>query len=143
MSQSVKKGDTVRVHYTGRVKDGQVFDSSLKREPLEFEIGSGSIIAGVDKAVIGMKPGEKKEVTVLPEDGYGDYDQKLLLDMPKEKIPEDIEPEVGMRLQLVNNKGQPLPVLITEVKDESIKLDANHPLAGKELVFNVELVEVV
>jgi peptidylprolyl isomerase len=143
MPQSVKKGDTVRVHYTGRVKDGQVFDSSMKREPLEFEIGSGSIITGVDKAVIGMKPGEKKEVTVSPEDGYGDYDQKLLIDMPKEKIPEDIKPEVGMRLQLVNNKGQPLPVLITEVKDESIKLDANHPLAGKELVFDVELVEVV
>jgi len=143
MTQSVKKGDKVKIHYTGRIKDGQVFDSSLEREPIEFEIGSGRVIPGVDKGVIGMKPGEKKEVSVSPQEGYGDYEQKLLIDMPKEKIPEDIKPEVGMRLQMVNNMGQPLPVLVTEVNDESVKLDANHPLAGKDLVFNIELVEVV
>ena len=143
MTQSVKKGDKFKIHYTGRIKDGQVFDSSLEREPIEFEIGSGRVIPGVDKGVIGMKPGEKKEVSVSPQEGYGDYEQKLLIDMPKEKIPEDIKPEVGMRLQMVNNMGQPLPVLVTEVNDESVKLDANHPLAGKDLVFNIELVEVV
>jgi peptidylprolyl isomerase len=143
MSQSVKKGDTVKIHYTGRIKDGPVFDSSVERDPLEFEIGSGSIIKGLEKAVVGMKPGEKKEISVPPEEGYGDLDQKLLFDMPKEKIPADIKPEVGMRLQLVNSKGQTIPVLITEIKDESIKIDANHPLAGKELIFNIELLQIV
>jgi len=142
MPQSVKKGDTVKIHYTGRIKDGQVFDSSKEREPIEFEIGSGRVIAGVDKGVIGMKPGEKKEVTVPPQEGYGEYEQKLLIDVPMDKMPEDIKPEVGMRLQIVNDMGQPLPVLVTEVNDESVKLDANHPLAGKDLVFNIELVEI-
>lgn len=143
MTQSVKKGDKVKIHYTGRIKDGKVFDSSIEREPIEFEIGSGRVIPGVDKGVIGMKPGDKKEVTVPPQEGYGEYEQKLLIDVPVEKIPKDITPEVGMRLQMVNNMGQPLPVLVTEVNDESVKLDANHPLAGKDLVFNIELVEVV
>jgi len=143
MAQTVKKGDKVKIHYTGRIKDGQVFDSSLEREPIEFEIGSGRVIPGVDKGVIGMKPGEKKEVDVPPQEGYGEYEQKLLIDVPMDKMPKDIKPEVGMRLQMVNNMGQPLPVLVTEVNDESVKLDANHPLAGKDLVFNIELVEVV
>ena len=143
MEKTVKKGDKVKIHYTGRIKDGKVFDSSLEREPIEFEIGSGRVIAGVDKGVIGMKPGEKKEVSISPKEGYGDYEQKLLIDVPKEKMPQDIKPEVGMRLQMVNNMGQPLPVLVTEVNDDSVKLDANHPLAGKDLVFNIELVEII
>ena len=143
MSQNVKKGDTVKIHYTGRFKDGQVFDSSVDRDPLEFEVGSGSIIKGLEKGIVGMKPGEKKEISVSPEEGYGNFDEKLLFDMPKEKIPADIKPEVGMRLQLVNNKGQTLPVLITEIKEEAVKIDANHPLAGKELVFNIELLQIV
>lgn len=143
MAQTVKKGDKVKIHYTGRIKDGQVFDSSLEREPIEFEIGSGRVIPGVDKGVIGMKPGEKKEVDVPPQEGYGEYEQKLLIDVPMDKMPKDIKPDVGMRLQMINNMGQPLPVLVTEVNDESVKLDANHPLAGKDLVFNIELVEVV
>jgi len=143
MTKTVKKGDKVKIHYTGRIKDGNVFDSSLKREPIEFEIGSGRVIAGVDKGVVGMKPGEKKEVAVPPQEGYGEYEQKLLIDVPMDKIPKDIKPEVGMRLQMVNNMGQPLPVQVTEVNDDSVKLDANHPLAGKDLVFNIELVEIV
>jgi peptidylprolyl isomerase len=143
MPESVKKGDTVKIHYTGRVIDGEVFDSSQGREPLEFEIGSGNIIPGVEQAVIGMKPGEKKEVKVAPERAYGDYDENLLIDMPKEKVPADITPEVGMGLQLVNDHGKAVPVLITEVKDKSIKLDANHPLAGKNLSFAIELLEIV
>lgn len=143
MAQTVKKGDKVKIHYTGRIKDGQVFDSSLEREPIEFEIGSGRVIPGVDKGVIGMKPGEKKEVDVPPQEDYGEYEQKLLIDVPMDKMPKDIKPDVGMRLQMINNMGQPLPVLVTEVNDESVKLDANHPLAGKDLVFNIELVEVV
>ena len=143
MSQNVKKGDTVKIHYTGRFKDGQVFDSSVDRDPLEFEVGSGSIIKGLEKGIVGMKPGEKKEISVSPEEGYGNFDEKLLFDMPKEKIPADIKPEVGMRLQLVNNKGQTLPVLITEIKEEAVKIDANHPLAGKELVFNIELLQII
>jgi len=143
MAETVKKGDKVKIHYTGRIKDGKVFDSSLEREPIEFEIGSGHVIIGVDKGVIGMKPGEKKEVEVPPQEGYGEYEQKLLIDVPKDKMPKDIKPEVGMRLQMVNNMGQPLPVLVAEVNDDSVKLDANHPLAGKDLVFNIELVEIV
>lgn len=143
MIKTVKKGDKVKIHYIGRVKDGNVFDSSLEREPIEFETGSGCVIAGVDKGVLGMKPGEKKEVTVPPQEGYGEYEQKLLIDVPTEKMPQDIKPEVGMQLQMVNNMGQPLPVLVTEVNDESVKLDANHPLAGKDLVFNIELVEII
>ena len=143
MSQSVKKGDKVKIHYTGRIKDGQVFDSSMERDPLEFEVGSGSIIKGLEKSIVGMKPGEKKEISVSPEEGYGNFDKKLLFDMPKEKIPADIKPEVGMRLQLVNNQGQTFPVYVSEIEDESIKIDANHPLAGKELVFNIELLQIV
>jgi len=143
MTQTVRKGDTVKIHYTGRIKEGDVFDSSLKREPLEFETGTGSVITGVEKAVDGMKPGEKKEVTVSPEEGYGAYDKNLVIDMPQEKIPTDIKPEIGMQLSLLNDKGQSIPVKVAEIKDDSIKLDANHPLAGKDLVFDIELLEIV
>jgi len=142
MAEPVKKGDKVKIHYTGRIKDGQVFDTSQKRGPFEFEIGSGSVIPGVDNAVTGMKPGDKRKVTVPPKDAYGERDQNLLIDLPKDKIPADVEPQVGMRLSLSNPKGQTLPVLVTEVGDQSIKLDANHPLAGKDLIFDIELLEI-
>ena len=142
MAEPVKKGDKVKIHYTGRIKDGQVFDTSQKRGPFEFEIGSGSVIPGVENAVTGMKPGDKKKVTVPPKDAYGEHDQNLLIDLPKDKIPADVEPQVGMRLSLSNPKGQTLPVLVTEVGDQSIKLDANHPLAGKDLIFDIELLEI-
>ncbi|MFQ5722701.1 MAG: peptidylprolyl isomerase [Candidatus Aminicenantales bacterium] len=143
MGQAVRAGDTVKMHYTGKFEDGNVFDSSLEGEPFQFEVGAKQIIKGLDEAVIGMKPGEKKTVTVAPEDGYGNYDEKLLVEMPKEKIPENMTPEIGMELQLVNKQGRALPVVVKEILENSIKLDANHPLAGKVLVFDIELVEIV
>ncbi|MBE0460368.1 MAG: peptidylprolyl isomerase [Candidatus Aminicenantes bacterium] len=143
MAKVAKKGDRVKVHYTGRFESGQVFDSSIGREPLEFELGAGMIIRGFETAVISMKPGEKKTVTVLHEDGYGNYDENLLLEMPKDKIPGNINPEVGMELQLVNKQGNALPVVVKEILEKTIKLDANHPLAGKVLVFDLELLEII
>lgn len=142
MTQKVKKGDTVKVHYTGRFDDGEVFDSSQGREPLQFKVGTGDIIKGLEKAVLGMQPGEKKNVTVNPEEGYGNHNKKLLMEMPKERIPEDISPEKGMPLQLVNKQGKAIPVVVNEILDKSVRLDANHPLAGKVLFFDLELVEI-
>jgi len=143
IAKKVKKGDTIRVHYTGRLEDGKEFDSSLNREPLQFEVGAGSVIKGFEDAVIGLEKGEKKTVEVPPKKAYGDRDDNLIIEMPQKSVPEEITPEVGMRLQLVNQKGQAVPVRITEVLEESIKLDANHPLAGKTLVFDIELVEII
>jgi len=143
MVQAVRTGDTVKMHYTGKFEDGNVFDSSLEGKPFQFEVGAKQIIKGLDEAIVGMQPGEKKTVTVTPENGYGNYDEKLLIEMPKEKIPENISPEKGMELQLVNKQGHALPVVVKEILENSIKLDANHPLAGKVLVFDIELVEIV
>jgi peptidylprolyl isomerase len=142
MTQTVKKGDTVKVHYTGRLDDGEVFDSSQGREPLQFKVGTQKIIKGLEEAVLGMQPGDKKNVTVNPEEGYGSYNKNLLVEMPKEKIPEDISPEKGMSLQLVNENGKAIPVVVAEILDKSVRLDANHPLAGKVLYFDLELVEI-
>jgi peptidylprolyl isomerase len=143
MAGNVKKGDTVRVHYTGKLEDGKEFDSSLKRQPLQFEVGAGSVIKGFEDAVVGLKQGEKKSVTIPPEEAYGSYDENLLVEMPKTSLPEGVNPEVGTRLQIVNQQGQALPVVVTEILDGSIKLDANHPLAGKTLLFDIEVVEIL
>lgn len=143
MAGKVKKGDTIRVHYAGKLEDGKEFDSSLNRQPLQFEVGAGSVINGFEDAVIGLQQGEKKTVTIQPEEGYGHYDENLLVEMPKKSVPEGITPEVGMRLQIVNQQKQALPVVVTEILDESIKLDANHPLAGKVLSFDIEVVEIL
>jgi peptidylprolyl isomerase len=143
MVQKVKKGDTVMLHYTGRFKNGKVFDNSQERNPIPVEVGAGEIIRGLEKAVVGMKPGEKKTVTVMPEEGYGHYSEELIIEMPEEKIPENISPQEGMKLQLINEGGQKLPAVVKEILDDAIKLDANHPLAGKTLVFDLEIVEIV
>lgn len=143
MADKVKKGDTIRVHYTGKLEDGQEFDSSLKKDPLQFEVGAGSVIKGFENAVVDLKPGDKKIVTIVPEEAYGERDENLLIKMPKKSVPEGVTPEVGMRLQLVNQQGQAMPVVVTEVLDDSLRLDANHPLAGKTLVFDIEVVEIL
>lgn len=143
MADKVKKGDTIRVHYTGKLEDGQEFDSSLKRDPLQFEVGTGSMIKGFENAVLDLKPGDKKTVTIVPEEAYGERDENLLIKMPKKSVPEGVTPEVGMRLQLANQQGQAVPVVVTEVLDDSLRLDANHPLAGKILVFDIEVVEIL
>lgn len=143
MTQTVKTGDAIMLHYTGLFKDGKVFDSSQEQNPIQVEVGAREIIKGLEKAVLGMQPGEKKTVTVKPEEGYGNYDEDFLIEIAEEKIPENISPQVGMQLQLINKQGQAISVVVTEILDKSVRLDTNHPLAGKVLVFDIELVEIV
>ncbi|MEP7252561.1 MAG: peptidylprolyl isomerase [Ginsengibacter sp.] len=137
-----KKGDTVKVHYTGKLTSGDQFDSSVGRTPLEFKVGAGQMIPGFDAAIPGMNVGEKKRVTIAPQDAYGEKKDEAIIEFPKENIPADMKLEPGMKLQLRNEAGHPIPVTVTEVKDDLVVLDANHELAGKELVFDIELVEI-
>jgi FKBP-type peptidyl-prolyl cis-trans isomerase 2 len=143
VAEKVKKGDTIQVHYTGKFEDGKEFDSSLNRQPLQFEVGAGRVIKGFEDAVIGLQAGEKKTVTVSAEDAYGSFDENLLIEIPKKNVPEGVNPEVGMRLQLVNQQGQAAHVVVTEILDKTVRLDANHPLAGKTLVFDLEVLEIL
>lgn len=140
--QLVKKGDTVHVHYTGKLTSGEPFDSSDGKEPLKFEVGAGMMIKGFDDAVAGMTIGEKKTVHIAAADGYGERNEEMLIEFPRSNFPEDMKPEVGMQLSMNNNAGQQFPVTITEVGNEVVKLDANHFLAGKELVFDIEIMEI-
>lgn len=141
--QQAKKGDQVRVHYTGRLTSGEQFDSSVGREPLEFTVGAGQMIKGFDAGVEGMAVGEKKKIAVAPEDGYGSRNEEAIIEFPLEQIPADMKLEPGMQLTLQNQDGHPVPVVVTELKEKVVVLDANHFLAGKEIVFDVELVEIV
>jgi peptidylprolyl isomerase len=138
-----KAGDTVRVHYTGTLTDGTQFDSSSGRDPLEFTVGSGQIIPGLDKEIPGMEPGEKKQVKIAPEEAYGERDPSRVQTIPRDKIPENIPTDPGTQLQMQTPQGQAIPVTVMEATDSEVTLDANHPLAGKELTFDVELVEIV
>ncbi|NCF72038.1 MAG: peptidylprolyl isomerase, partial [Gammaproteobacteria bacterium] len=138
MSQA-KSGDTVKIHYTGTLDDGTEFDSSAGREPLEFALGGGQVIAGFDNAVDGMSVGENKTVTIPPGEAYGDRHEQLVQEVPKTSLPEDMQPEVGMQLQSQSPDGQIMNLVIAEVADESITVDANHPLAGQALTFAIEL----
>ena len=140
--QQVKNGDTVKVHYLGRRTDGSTFDSSEGREPLEFEVGSGMVIKGFDDGVLGMVVGDKKTLNIPAEDAYGDRNDEMLVEFPKEQFPEDLVPAVGLELNMTNGSGQVIPVVITEVNEDTVMLDANHPLAGETLVFDIELVEI-
>lgn len=137
-----KNGDTVRIHYTGTLDDGTVFDSSEGQEPLEFTLGSGEVIPGFEQAIQGMQPGQKKEVTILSGDAYGAHNSEWVLVVDREELPEHIDPEIGQQLQL-SQGGQSFVVTVTEVTGENVTLDANHPLAGKDLTFELELVEIV
>lgn len=138
----VKEGDTVKVHYTGTLENGEVFDSSENREPLEFTLGQGQLIPGFEKAVTGLAVGDSTTVDIPSDEAYGEVREDLILSVPKTQLPEDIEPQVGMQLQVNQPDGQPVPVRITDVSDEVLTLDANHPLAGQNLKFKIELVEV-
>jgi len=140
--QQVKKGDTVNIHYHGRLTDGTTFDTSDGREPLEFTVGSGQVIPGFDNAVMEMKVGDKKTVTIPANEAYGQRNEAMILEFPKSNFPEDMNPEVGMQLQMGDDQGQIFPVSVVEVKDETVVLDANHQLAGQDLVFDMELVNI-
>jgi FKBP-type peptidyl-prolyl cis-trans isomerase 2 len=141
--QQVKEGDVVKVHYTGKLVNGEQFDSSTGREPLEFTVGAGQMIKGFDAAMPGMNLGEKKTINIAPEDAYGVRSEEAIIEFPKENVPADMKLEPGMQLTLSNQEGYPVPVVVVEVKDDVIILDANHFLAGQELVFDIELVEIV
>jgi FKBP-type peptidyl-prolyl cis-trans isomerase 2 len=137
-----KAGDTVAIHYTGTLADGSQFDSSEGRDPLRFTLGSGQIIAGLDAAITGMSQGEKKSVTIAAAEAYGDHRPEAVQAVPRVQIPAEIPLEVGGGLQVQTPDGQTIPVTVTSVTDEEVTLDANHPLAGKDLTFAVELVEI-
>lgn len=140
---TAKQGDTVKVHYTGKLEDGTVFDSSSDRDPLEFTIGTGMIIPGFEQAVLGMSPGESKTEVIAPDMAYGPYLQEMVVVVDRAQIPEEIEPEVGQQLHIQHDStGQLIPVVITEVSGSAVTLDANHPLAGEDLTFDIELVGI-
>lgn len=138
-----KTGDTVRIHYTGTLADGSTFDTSSGREPLEFTVGSGQIIPGLESAITGMSVGEKKVVEVPATDAYGEHNPEGVQSVPREQVPEHIPLDPGTQLQVQTGDGRTLPVTVTDVTEEVVTLDANHPLAGKDLTFEVELVEIV
>ncbi len=138
-----KTGDSVRIHYTGTLEDGTQFDSSSGRDPLEFKLGDGGIIPGFEKAVDGMTVGESKTVTIEPPDAYGPRHEQLIQAVPKTALPEEMEPSVGMQLQSQTPEGQTMLLTVTEVAAETITVDGNHPLAGRTLNFDIELVEIV
>lgn len=137
-----KKNDKVKVHYTGKLTSGEQFDSSEGREPLEFTLGAGQMIPGFDEAVEGMELNEKKTITLSPDQAYGPVHDQLINEVDRNQLPPDMQPEVGQTLMASSPDGRQTRVQVTEVKDKSITIDANHPLAGKELVFDIELVEI-
>lgn len=138
-----KMNDTVKVHYTGMLKDGTVFDSSFDREPLEFTIGEGMVIPGFERGIIGMDVGETKEIDVPPEDAYGEYREDMIIPVARQNIPPHINPEPGMVLQLHDPHGGVTFVRVLDMDEHVVRLDANHPLAGKELHFTVKLMEIL
>ena len=135
-------GKTVHFHYTGTLQDGSVFDSSEGRDPLEFQLGSGMIIPGLDRAITGMRAGDEKTVTIPADEAYGPYQPEARQDVPRAQIPAEIPLEVGMMLQMQTPDGRAIPVTVTSLTDTTVTLDANHPLAGKDLTFTVAIVSV-
>ena len=141
--QKVKSGDKVKVHYHGRLTDGQTFDRSEGREPLEFEVGSGMVIKGFDDGVTGMSVGDKKTINIPFNEAYGPKNPDMIIDMPKARFPKDIELEIGLPVAMSDEQGQQFEVIVTQLKEESVVLDANHPLAGQDLIFDLELIEIM
>ncbi len=141
--EKAKQGDRVKVHYKGYLDDGTVFDSSFDQDPLEFTIGAGEIIPGFENAVVGMEIGETKTVDIPAQDAYGEYNDMARLEVPRENLPENINPEIGMVLQLTTPQNNTVLVRVIDMNDEIVTLDANHPLAGKDLKFEIKLLELV
>ncbi|MCL7453220.1 MAG: peptidylprolyl isomerase [Anaerolineae bacterium] len=136
-------GDTVRVHYMGKLEDGTVFDTTIAREPIEFTIGQGQVIPGFEQAIIGMEPGQSQTVRVPASKAFGPYQDEMVQMVHPDQLPEGVRPEAGQQLEIPRQDGQNFVVRITDVSESAITLDANHPLAGKDLIFNVRLVEIL
>jgi peptidylprolyl isomerase len=138
----VQKGDLVSVHYHGKLTNGTTFDSSEGREPLQFTAGTGQVIKGFDDAIINMTIGEKKTVQIPVAEAYGDRNDDMMMEYPTSDFPADMQPQIGMELQMSDDEGHIFPVVISEVRENTVILDANHPLAGEELIFDLELVAI-
>ena len=137
-----KEGDLVKVHYTGKLKNGEIFDTSENRDPLAFTVGKGEVIPGFEKGVIGLEAGESKTITIPSDQAYGPHREDMIYKIGKDKFPQDVELKIGDSFRLGQEEEMPMIVTITEIGDTEVTLDANHPLAGKELVFEIELVEI-
>ena len=138
-----KKGDTVKVHFTGKLSDGTVFDTSDGKDPIQFTLGSGQVIEGFDEGVTGMQVGESKTINIPQEKGYGERRDELMLEVERKHLPDNIDPEHGERLEMEDPNGRKIRVTVTDKTDEKLVLDANPPLAGQDLTFDIELVEIV
>jgi len=136
-------GDMVKVHYAGRLTDGTTFDTSLERDPLEFTLGEGELIAGFEQAVLGMATGESKTTTIPADQAYGPHHTERVIDVERHHLPSDLQPEIGQQLQMTRPDGTTLSVIITTVTETQVTLDANHPLAGQDLIFDITLVEIL
>jgi peptidylprolyl isomerase len=136
-------GDMVKVHYTGKLTDGTTFDTSLEHEPLEFTLGEGELIAGFEQAVLGMATGESKTTTIPAAQAYGPHHAERVIDVERHHLPSDLQPEIGQRLEMTRPDGTTLSVMVTTVTETQVTLDANHPLAGQDLIFNITLVEIL
>lgn len=139
----IENGQKVKIHYTGTLDDGSQFDSSAGREPLEFEVGAGMVIPGFENGVKDMAVGEKKTIHIPAAEAYGERREEMVMDFERSTLPEGLEPEAGMRLSMQGPQGQPVPVIVTAVTESSITIDANHQLAGQDLNFELELIEIV
>lgn len=138
-----KPGDTVKVHYTGKLEDGTAFDTSIGYDPLQFTIGENQVISGFEDAVVGMNPGESKTVKVPADKAYGPHREEMVVEVSRNQLPADLKPEVGQQLQSRQPDGRTFVVTVTDVSESSVTLDANHPLAGKDLIFDIQLIEIV
>lgn len=139
---TIKNGDTVKVHYTGTLENGEIFDSSENRDPLQFTLGQGQLIPGFEKAVLGLKVGDSTTTNIPSAEAYGEHNPQMEVTVEKAQLPEGMTSEIGMQLQLNHPDGQPIPCVITKIEGEMVTIDANHPLAGKDLTFNIEIVEI-
>lgn len=138
-----KSGDRVKVHYTGTLEDGKVFDSSVDREPLEFTLGQGEVIPGFEEAIVGMQLDESKKTEISAEKAYGPHNPEMVVTVDRERLPEDLDPKVGQALQMRQGEDRTIMVTITDLSESTITLDANHPLAGENLTFDIQLVEIL
>jgi FKBP-type peptidyl-prolyl cis-trans isomerase 2 len=138
-----QSGDLVRVHYTGRLADGTIFDTSMEREPLEFTLGEGELIPGFEQAVLGMTAGESKTATILADQAYGPHHTERVIDVERHHLPPDLQPELGQQLQMTRPDGTTVSVVVTTITETQVTLDANHPLAGQDLIFDIMLVEIL